>query len=104
MDVRTAQRSDLWCLCVRARKGRGWPTDVSYAQPSSPRTSEAHPASSRARSSMDRLACVDVPELALQLALRDHPSFRGAPVVVVDEDKPQGLVLSADRVARSRGV
>jgi protein ImuB len=52
---------------------------------------------------MDRTACVDVPALPLQLLLRREPSFVGAPVVVVADDRPQAEVLWADALAqRSR--
>ena len=50
---------------------------------------------------MDRLACVDVPELALQLLLATHPEWVGLPAVVVDEDRPQGIVLWANDAARA---
>jgi protein ImuB len=50
---------------------------------------------------MDRLACVDVPALPLQLLVRRNPSWAGLPTVVVDEDKPGGRVLWADEVARA---
>lgn len=53
---------------------------------------------------MDRLACVDVPALPLQLLLRHHPEWAGLPAAVVDEDKPQGLVLWANARARDAGV
>ena len=53
---------------------------------------------------MDRLACVDVPELPLQLLLRQQPAWREHPVAVVDEDKPLGLILYANRKARASGV
>lgn len=41
----------------------------------------------------DRLACVHVPALPLQLLMRRHPHWQGRPIAVVDEDRPQGLVL-----------
>jgi protein ImuB len=41
---------------------------------------------------MDRTACVDIRALPLQLLLRAHPDWREKPVVVVDRDKPQGLM------------
>lgn len=53
---------------------------------------------------MARLACVDVPALPLQLLLRRHPDWADWPVAVVDEDKPQGLVLWANEKARRAGV
>lgn len=41
---------------------------------------------------MARLACVDVPALALQLLLRRHPDWKPHPMAVVDEDKPTGTI------------
>lgn len=49
---------------------------------------------------MDRLACVDVPSLPLQLLLQRQPELKGFPAVVVEEDKPLGLVLWANEAAR----
>jgi protein ImuB len=53
---------------------------------------------------MDRLACIDVPALALQIVARRHPSWRGFPLVVVERDTPQGLVLWVDEKARRSGL
>lgn len=53
---------------------------------------------------MDRLACVDVPALPLQLLLCARPDFRGHAVVVVEEDKPQGVVLFANEKARAHRI
>lgn len=47
-----------------------------------------------------RTACVDVPELPLQLLLVREPSWRGEPAAVVAEDRPQGRVLWANAEAR----
>ena len=41
---------------------------------------------------MDPLACVSVPAFPLQLLLRSHPDWRGAPAAVVEEDRPQSPV------------
>ncbi len=51
-----------------------------------------------------RVACVDVPELPLQLLLRREPSWRTRPVVVVKDDRPQGIVLHANTHARNHRV
>ncbi len=51
-----------------------------------------------------RLACVDLPAFPLQLLLRRHPEWRAYPAAVVDEDKPQGLVLWVNEKARQQGV
>ena len=53
---------------------------------------------------MDRLACVDVAELPLQILLRRTPDWRDEPVVVVDEDRPQGVILWANERARQQRV
>jgi protein ImuB len=53
---------------------------------------------------VDRLACVDVPALPLQLLLRRHPEWTGWPAAVVDSDKPQGRVMWANALAREAGV
>jgi len=51
-----------------------------------------------------RAACVDVPALPLQLLFARRPDWRGRPVAVVGEDKPQGLVLFVSGAARRAGV
>jgi protein ImuB len=52
---------------------------------------------------VERLACVHVPALPLQLLVRRHPEWSDRPVAVVDEDKPQGKVLWVNEAAyRSR--
>ncbi|MCK9460362.1 MAG: DNA polymerase Y family protein [Proteobacteria bacterium] len=53
---------------------------------------------------MDRLACVDLPALPLQLLGRRHPEWKGAPAAVVARDAPQGEILCADAEARRLGV
>ena len=58
---------------------------------------------------MDRLACVDVPALPLQLLLRRHArdgwaEWNRFPVAVVDRDKPQGLLLWVNERARRAGI
>jgi protein ImuB len=53
---------------------------------------------------VERLACVDIPALPLQIALRDHPDWRPHPVAVVAEDRPQSPILWANRRARNSGV
>lgn len=50
---------------------------------------------------MDRWACVNLPELPLQLLQRHHPEWRGQPVVVVDHDTPNGVVLWSNEAARA---
>lgn len=51
-----------------------------------------------------RVACLDLPALPLQLVWRREPELRAQPVVVIDEDRPQGSVVWACERARSAGV
>ena len=51
-----------------------------------------------------RLGCVDLPAFPLQLLFRRHPEWRAYPAAVVDEDKPQGLLLWVNEKARRQGV
>lgn len=53
---------------------------------------------------MDRLACVDVPALPLQLLLRRHPGWRAHPAAVVAEDKPNGAILWVNERARRQHI
>ena len=53
---------------------------------------------------MDRLACVELPHLPLQLLLREHPDWREHPVAVVDDDRPQGTILTVNEQARASRV
>lgn len=53
---------------------------------------------------MDRLACVDVPALPLQVLIRDHPEWAGQPAAVVERDKPLAPLLWVDEQAREFGV
>ncbi len=53
---------------------------------------------------MDRLACVDVPALPLQLLLRAHPEWGPQPVALVQDERPQSQVLRCNRPARAAGV
>lgn len=50
------------------------------------------------------LACLDLPAFGLQLLMVSRPQWRELPAVVIDEDRPQGLLLEANRHARERGV
>lgn len=50
---------------------------------------------------MERIACVDLPALPLQLLLLRHTDWRSHPVAVVDQDKPQGVILWVNQRARS---
>jgi len=53
---------------------------------------------------VDRLACVDVPALPLQMLLGCNPSWAEHPAAVVAEDKPQALVLWINAAARRAGI
>lgn len=53
---------------------------------------------------MDRLACIDVPALPLQLLLQEHPDWAGLPAAVVAEDRPQARLLWVNEPARRAGV
>jgi protein ImuB len=50
------------------------------------------------------VACLDLPALPLQLVWRREPSWRAHPVVVIDEDRPQGMILWACERAKRVGV
>ncbi len=56
------------------------------------------------RCAVERLACVNVPALPLQIVLQDHPDWRSHPVVVVAEDRPQSPILWVNGRARKSGV
>lgn len=53
---------------------------------------------------MERTACVDIRALPLQLLLQAHPDWKTRPVVVVDKDKPQGVILWANRLAQASRI
>jgi protein ImuB len=53
---------------------------------------------------MDRMACVDLPALPLQLLLRRHPGWREHPTAVVDRDKAQGTLLWVNGAARKHHI
>ena len=53
---------------------------------------------------VDRLACVELPAFPLQCLLKQHPDWVGKPVVVVDRDKPQGVVRWANKQARTARI
>lgn len=53
---------------------------------------------------MPNIACVDVPALSLQLALRAHPEWAADPVVVVEDDRPLAAIVWANRPARQHRI
>ena len=52
----------------------------------------------------ERLACVDLPALPLQLLLRRQPEFSAGPAAVVDRDHPQGRILWVNEEGRQGRV
>ncbi len=50
------------------------------------------------------VACLELPAFQLQLLLRQRPEWRHHPAVVIDEDRPQGLILEANANARRKGI
>ena len=53
---------------------------------------------------MDRIACVDLGQLPLQLLLRRQPAWRSGPVAVVDRENAQGVILWVNEAARARNI
>jgi protein ImuB len=53
---------------------------------------------------VDRLACVDVAALPLQILLRARPEWSDVPAAVVEDDRPQARVLFVDPRAARLGV
>jgi len=49
---------------------------------------------------VDRMACINLPDLPVQLLLRHNPDWRNQPTAVVDADKPQGTILQVNEHAR----
>jgi protein ImuB len=47
-----------------------------------------------------RVACIDIPDLPLQLLLRAHPDWRHGPAAVVAEEEPEAPLLLINRHAR----
>ncbi len=56
------------------------------------------------RYAVDRMACVDVPALPLQLLIRRHPDWSNQPAVVLKRDTPHGAILWLNEAARRSGV
>ena len=52
------------------------------------------------RYAVDRMACINLPDLPVQLLLRRNPDWRNLPAAVVDADKPQGTILQVNAHAR----
>ncbi len=48
--------------------------------------------------------CISVDRLPLQILLKDNPRWRGTPVAVTREEKPQSPILALNREAREKGL
>ncbi len=53
---------------------------------------------------MDRMACVDIRQMPLQVLLHKNPSWKKYPVAVVDRDKPNGTILYINKRGRARRI
>lgn len=51
-----------------------------------------------------RIACLHLPDLAMQLLLRDNPRFAGKPAVIVDRVSPQATIRAMNHAAKQRGL
>ncbi len=53
---------------------------------------------------MERIICVDIPLLPLQILLKHNPQWKSGPTAVVSEDKPLGTVLMMNKKAKDKGI
>ncbi len=53
---------------------------------------------------MDRMACVELPTLPLQLLLRAHPEWRDEPVALIEREAPHAAILCVNEEARRLGI
>jgi protein ImuB len=53
---------------------------------------------------VDRLACVELPALPLQLLFKEHPDWQAHPTAVVDSDKPHGKILWVNEQAQATRI
>lgn len=51
-----------------------------------------------------RCACVEIPELRLQILLRDREDIHTHPVAVVEQDRPSARILELNDLARGAGL
>ena len=56
------------------------------------------------RSAVDRMACINIRALPLQLLLRRHPEWKQRPVAVVEQEKPQSPLLWVNAPAGQAGI
>lgn len=66
--------------------------------------SDSGPDTNSKASVRKRLACVNVPELPLQLMLRAHPEWVLHPAAVIADDKPHAQLLWVNERARQHGI
>ncbi|MEM9072945.1 MAG: hypothetical protein AAGE52_30840, partial [Myxococcota bacterium] len=59
---------------------------------------------SRSPANEARSACVALPDLPLQLLLRNHPAWRGYPVAVALDESPNAPLTFVNREAKARGL
>ncbi len=52
----------------------------------------------------DRIACIELPALPLQLLALQHPDWRGHPIAVVASDRPQAELLWVNEHARNQRI
>ena len=60
--------------------------------------------SSDQRAGRERVALVKLPELPLQLLLRERPEFRGQPTAVLTGEGPEARITHLNRAARATGL
>ena len=48
--------------------------------------------------------CINIDRLPLQILLKDNPAWKGTPVAVTKEEKPQSPILALNREAREKGL
>jgi protein ImuB len=53
---------------------------------------------------VDRLACVNIPTFSLQVLRQRRPEWSAQPVAIVADDKPQALIIDANKRAADLGV
>ncbi|NCN05246.1 MAG: hypothetical protein GW949_06420 [Spirochaetales bacterium] len=53
---------------------------------------------------MDRLACISLPQLPLQLVLRQNPEWYSLPTVTIRDERPTSPVLYANPLALKEGI
>ncbi|TXD36309.1 DNA polymerase Y family protein [Lujinxingia vulgaris] len=53
---------------------------------------------------MDRWACINAADFALQVLLRAHPDWREEPAALLDRDHPQGKLVGLNLAARQAGL